>query len=401
METITHSTRRRIGAPALAAAAALGLTAALAFTAAPALAAPAVAAPADNPDVAVTATFDKDTYAVGDDATITVTVTNVGTVKATKVKTTSPAAWQGIEVPAGKFNPAPFDLAPGEPKTFRIEGKISRYAATWGDVEAYFFFGPGGDTTADRDRSNNAAIAHAPVPGPSKGILIVKSVLAQQGVVRTDGPALPDVEFTVRGHYTGAVYQSGRTGQDGTARFTDVPAGRYDVTFTAPSGHRFARDEGRAHVSVSSYELEHRVIMGFVPENPGSSGQVPAEPGKGTGTGSGTDTGAGTGPAAGNGPGQGTGTGTGTGSGQGTGTGAATGPGTGAPAGGAASSPENTAPATAVHAAGGSGGSGGGLPLTGPSMVATAVAGLLALAAGALALVLVRRRRVRFEASQH
>ncbi|NJC72581.1 hypothetical protein HC031_23095 [Planosporangium thailandense] len=316
---------------------------------------PAAAAPPTGAaDTAVTATFDRGSYHVGDKVTMTVVVTNKGSATAGGVRLRNGGFVGGVDWAGGPPDPAPFNLAPGASKTLVAHGSVSSAGYDRGYINDLLYFAA--DTGENRDRlGDNFGRPWAAVPG-GHGTLVLRAV--ESGDSRAeDGPPVTNVLVTVTDAVSHKVYTTGKTGSSGRLELHHVPASRYEVVFTAPAGWRFTPDERGYAVSrfdepVGNGTTETAMaVLSRAGES--AAPQQPAPSPTATATATASTTARTTASA------------------------------TPAPAG--------AAPASA--------GAGSGLPVTGSASALVAGAGLAALAVGAVAIRTVRRRRPRFVAS--
>lgn len=320
-----------------------GLATTLAVTAAGTPAAARQAAPAEKPDIRVTAKADRDTYAVGDTIKLTIEVSNQGTVAATGVH---PAGlWSsGVDWPTDSFEALKFDLAAGAARTVNREGKINSGASVNGRAQVVVrFFADNGEANV----GDNFTLLNPSVPGQT-GTLRGEATEAvnQPGAA---GRGVQGVTFTVTGSYTDKVVATGKTGPDGVLVIPNIPADRYDVTYAAPAGWELTTTTTATVVTIGGAEVTKvPVTLRRTGANPPANPTASVSP---SGSASATVT----------------------------------------PAGSAVPSPAGGAGAT--------GGKGGALPVTGAQSGLVAGAGVALLALGALAYFVSRRRRTRFVAA--
>jgi hypothetical protein len=200
----------------------------LTLVAGPAIAAPAPDAPAAKPDIAVTATFDKASYAANDPVTVTVTVTNKGKGAATEIAAapdyTTGVTWSDAGFPK-------FEVAAGAQKTLTRAGVVSAQGAEYGFIRTIIRFFPKGEVNV---RDNQATVTAA-VPG-AKGSFVGRAVRGNNKEVNPALPPVAGVTFNLTSQRTKKLVMSGKTDATGVVTLKDVPADEYRVEFTAPTG---------------------------------------------------------------------------------------------------------------------------------------------------------------------
>lgn len=309
----------------------------LTLVAGPAIAAPAPDAPpaaTDKADLAVTAKFDKASYAAGDPVTATVIVKNNGKVAATEIRS-RPDTPNGITWSEGENFPV-FELAAGASTTLKRVGAVNAQGAEFGYINTIFLFQPkGGDAKAN----DNRVTLNAPVPGAT-GTFVGRAVQGKDREVDPARPPVAGVTFTLTSERTQQQVKSGKTDAKGVVTLTGVPADRYRVEYTAPTGWKLTTTS-TAQVTAIRKDKQETVTVSLLP-----TGTAPVTPNP-----------------------------------------------SGSASASASPSPKASASASASPAPGQAG---GGLPVTGASVGVLAGVGALVVAAGAVAFVVARRRRTRF-----
>lgn len=193
-----------------------------------ATAAPAVAEPtaADQVDLAVTATFDKPSYFVAEDVTMSVTVTNNGTATARNVvlSDSGNSPFTAADLAELSSLGTGVDIAPGQSVTVTATGKVPA------SVEVLTLTLEARSADQDKNAADNTATAEA---------AIIQRTGNLNGTVYGDRDG--DKEFDAGEGLAGVVVQSGsgdRVRTDAAGRFAmrDVPEGTHSLQLGLPSG---------------------------------------------------------------------------------------------------------------------------------------------------------------------
>jgi LPXTG-motif cell wall-anchored protein len=224
------------------------------------IAVPAAAAPADLPDLQVSASFDKATYGAGDPVTITIIIKNAG--KATALNVAQSGGYQnGFDLGNDSGSGTPFDLAPGTNKTLTRHGVINALGSSVGFIDlAWGFDGTNGDAKP----ADNLGQARASVPGAKRDVLIsVHRTTDGNFTVGQPGLAAVKVRL-VRTDDPTKAYAEATTDTAGNVLFHQVAVGEYHVHFVAPDGWK--DPSGSYEMWVRSGEgVENGLEVGAVP----------------------------------------------------------------------------------------------------------------------------------------
>lgn len=219
------------------------LVAGAAFVGALIAALPSTAAlAADTPDLVVTGSFNKASYVAGETFTLTVKVTNKGTVAANHVHVEG-GDNEGIDIPdLGEIHTG-FDLAAGATKTVAVTGTITATGKKAG--RAHF----GIQLEADNGEANdedNILIVRTRVTGAFgnvSGLIFPGDDISS--VPQVGGPGVPGVKVVILDETTDATYGEATTDANGKFRVEHLPAGVFRVRYTPPAGWKILLPEGQ------------------------------------------------------------------------------------------------------------------------------------------------------------
>jgi LPXTG-motif cell wall-anchored protein len=297
---------------------------------------PAHAASADVPDLRVSMTFQKSSYAVGEEVGINVYIANRGKVAARGVRLTG-GDQEGIDW-KNLGSGLPQDIEPDHETMLIWSGVINSRAYHLGYAWAGWQF------TADNGEANsddNVGRARTYVPGAKADVLVTVYKTAD-GSHKDSNPGLPGVKATLmEDNNARNVVGEATTDNAGKALFHSVQAGNYLVRFCMPKGWKVAGDAPDLHpVQVFGGDdggVGGSLVLAAVPapESGGSCGNSSPSP-----------------------------------------------------------SPTVTTPGPAA------GGAGGGLPVTGANATLAGGAGIVLIALGGIAYLVGRRRRTRFSVTE-
>jgi uncharacterized repeat protein (TIGR01451 family) len=204
---------------------------------------PATAAlAAGEPDIAITGSFDKASYTVGQAFTLTVKVTNKSTVDATHVHVTGGDS-EGVENTNFGVIQTGFDLAAGASRTVEVTGTIADTAQKSGRA----FIGVQLDAdNGEANEDDNILIARTKVPGAFGTIAGLVFPGDDASSTPTEGePGLPGVKVVILDETSDQTYGEATTRADGRFVIDHVPAGIFRMRFTPPSGWKILISDDR------------------------------------------------------------------------------------------------------------------------------------------------------------
>jgi hypothetical protein len=231
---------------------------------------PAAAAPADLPDLQVSMAFEKATYALGDTATLTITIKNAGKATAAGVNEIG-GAQEGVDWGSDLHSTTPFDLAPGATKTLTRHGVIDAGGSKLGYAWATWEFQA---TNGDANMADNTGTARTAVPGAT-GAALITVYRTTDGTFKDGDPGLAGVKVTILSvNDLTKVYAEATTDAAGKALFHQVPAGDYQVRFVAPNGWKIPDGSNPTTTQVlGGADGTQGVVIGAIPvPNTGGSG---------------------------------------------------------------------------------------------------------------------------------
>ncbi|OJF13567.1 SdrD B-like domain-containing protein [Couchioplanes caeruleus] len=326
-----------------------------------------------KPDLKVTVAFNRDIGKVGDAVTVSVTITNNGTVTAKNVRNIK-GAFPPLDYtpPTLADGPGVFDLAPGESTVRKYHGIINQEGYKIGHLYFAFVFQA---ENWDENPRDNWAFRNMRVPGIRSNY----TVRAQEDHTHVPVAGVV-VEITEQTDSPGKFTARLTTDAAGNADFTNLPLGRYIVRAIAPAGWtgKYSDDLER-YTWVEPNDPDKLSTLTLVRN--GDPTTAPSTPAPAASTG---------GPAPNVPP---------------TGGPVPSVPSTGKPAPsvpsseGPAVAPSSTPSGEALVDAGEGDDEEGGLPLTGGNATAMVGAGLGLFVAGGAAFLLARQRRTRFTSS--
>jgi hypothetical protein len=195
--------------------------------AAPAEPPPPGAAPQELPDLRATATFDRESYIGSDRVTVTLTITNAGTVDAPGVRAfpwgdmTVETGWQGLDTAVGVLVEAKAT------RVFTLSGYLWNYVVDSVSFEGNVSSGPG--DADDKDNQFSARARLTPASGTFAGV-----IFADDDADRVMDPGetgLPDTTISLSGPGVGPGLQV-VTDAAGRFAFPDLPPGRYQIYYS-------------------------------------------------------------------------------------------------------------------------------------------------------------------------
>jgi SdrD B-like protein len=180
--------------------------------------------------------FTKNTYAAGETAHLTITLTNRGQQDLTGVKAFCSGPGNGNEIysngpgwgDVGTDDGPGVVVRAGETATFDVWDVIPQGAFAYGYVIVECDFG-----APLENAGSSSALATAKVPGGignAGGLLLYD----RNSDHRDDGDGVPDTKLVLRDGATGQVVARAVTDAQGHFMFNEVPAGRYDVLVVGP-----------------------------------------------------------------------------------------------------------------------------------------------------------------------
>jgi LPXTG-motif cell wall-anchored protein len=205
-------------------------------------AAPAALATPGPHLTATNATWDKAAYAVGDTATLTITVTNDGDAPAHNVKVDGGDS-------AGLVNgadPIPFDLAQGASKTVTLTSTVEQAGFNLGFINRGVSF----DSDETEITHESSAAANARVPGGT-GVSAGR-FYDSSGDNPTSAPGVGGVTMLLTNVLDHSVTASGVSDATGAFHVENVPAGDYTPTITLPAGWKLTDNPGVFPVRVNN-----------------------------------------------------------------------------------------------------------------------------------------------------
>jgi LPXTG-motif cell wall-anchored protein len=209
------------------------LAAAFAGVAIAVLPATAALAADPKPDIAVSVTADKPTYAENAPFTATATVTNKGSVAAVHVHFTGGNVESLDNLEWGALATG-FDLAAGATKIFTITGKTTHTAWRYGHGGVVFTLEADNGEANDADNTAGVSIL---VPGAFG--TVIGQVCPGENLQTECGegfPGVPGIKVVVADDSGKTVYGETVTDAKGKFSVAHVPAGDARVTFTPPPG---------------------------------------------------------------------------------------------------------------------------------------------------------------------
>lgn len=193
-----------------------------------------------KPDIAVTSTADKASYAEGETFTITVTVKNKSSVDAKRVHYTGGDSEGVVGVVYGELSTG-FDLAAGATRTVKLTGKTDHRAWRYGHGSVGF------ELAADNGEANDAdniSIVRLNVPGAFANLSgYVHERESHDAPPTPQAPGVPGVKVVATTVDRKTKYGEAVTDANGLFRFTRLPAGEVLLTFTAPAGWKIMAGE--------------------------------------------------------------------------------------------------------------------------------------------------------------
>ncbi|MFF4599610.1 SdrD B-like domain-containing protein [Amycolatopsis sp. NPDC001319] len=178
-----------------------------------------------------TATLDRGTYAPGDQAQVTITLTNTGSQALSGISGWcdrlggSQQELQGWQSWTDLVYPASLTFAPGETRTFTETGTVPAVANQYGGFGVACDFGP---ETGGPDGYPSFDL-WARVPGAtatSSGWIYHDD---NKNFTQDPGEAIADTDVSLVDVISGSTTATGTTDADGYVTFTSVPAGRYEL----------------------------------------------------------------------------------------------------------------------------------------------------------------------------
>ncbi len=288
------------------------------------------------PDLRVSMTFQKSSYAVDEEVGINVYIANRGTVAARGVRLTG-GDQEGVDW-KNLGSGLPLDIEPDHETMVIWSGVVNSRAYHLGYTWAGWQF------TADNGEANpddNMGRARTFVPG-AKADVLVTVYKTTDGTYKDGDPGLPGVKAALmEDNNAHNVVGAATTDSAGKALFHSVQAGNYVVRFCLPKGWKVAGDVP---------DLDPVQVFGGDDGGVGGSLVLAAVPA----------------------------------------------PESGGSCGDSSPSPSPSASPAAASPGPAGGGAGGGLPVTGANTKLTAGAGIVLIALGGIGYFVGRRRRTRF-----
>jgi hypothetical protein len=201
------------------------------------VAAPVAASPGSTrlPNLVVkSTTFDRDRYAVGDTARVTITFTNTGRAKARDVRVSAGPGGEPYELQITDWGAIDegFSVPVRATRRVVVTGTVPAGAFSFGRVAfGYGFQAANGEA----DDSDNHASAQAAVPGGIGGIEGYFFHDLNGDLVPDPGEGLGGTRVTATGQ-DGVEHQAQTTtDQDGYFRLDGLPVGKYELRFDPPA----------------------------------------------------------------------------------------------------------------------------------------------------------------------